>query len=106
MRSDLMKGRQSPVRRPGNELTRLEDQTLMRAAHVQAEQMLAREKMARIDQLVQASMVSHTVLSHLAQQLAGDNLLMYEDLRHEMKLARLARAEVLADLLDRYQDES
>jgi hypothetical protein len=79
-----------------------EIQTAARIADIQAESLVASAKLREVNSLVELAMAGHTFLTTRAQQLAGEDILLADDLRSFKELARVASAEIVVDLVDTY----
>ena len=84
------------------DLARLEHHTLVRMTEVQAESYVQTEKLHEIDHLTREAMTGHTMLQGWARQLAGDDLLLADELRFFTDTARLGKGEVLADTISTF----
>jgi len=96
----------SLVRRssPGlnRDLARVERTALVRMAQVQADGFVQTEKVHEIDHLTREAMTGHAMLQGWANQLAGDDLLLRDELRFFTDTARLGVGEVLADTVSKF----
>jgi hypothetical protein len=84
-------------------LARIEGSTLVRAASVRAEAIVAGEKMEEIDYLTWKAMNGHAMMRGFANHLAGEDLILQDELRFYIDAARLAKGGVLADVVDTYR---
>jgi hypothetical protein len=92
------------LQQPGlrRDLARLERQTVVRMAEVEAEGYVQTEKLHEIDHLSREAMSGHAMLNGWAKQLAGDDIILADELRFFTDTARLGKGEVLADTISTF----
>lgn len=88
------------------DLARLERQTIVRTALVQAEGIVQTEKLHEIDHLAREAMSGHAMLRGWADTLAAGDPLLADELKIFTDAARLGKAEVIADTIDSFCRES
>jgi hypothetical protein len=81
----------------------LEGATLLRAAAVRGEAIVASEKGDEIDYLVWKAMKGHADLVRWANHLAGDDIILADELRFFKDTARLGKGEIIADVIDTFR---
>jgi hypothetical protein len=79
------------------QLVRLQQQTIVRSAVVLADGIVQAEKVREVDHLVREAMTGQTLLVGWANQLAGNNPLLADELRFFTDVARLSKGEIIAD---------
>jgi hypothetical protein len=77
--------------------------TVIRAADVHNEAIVAAEKVDELTFTAWKAMCNHAMLDGWSNQLAGDNPALADDLRFYKDMARLGSGEVIADLVDRFR---
>ncbi len=87
-------------------LARLEHQTLVRLAGVQAEGLVQMEKAREIDQLAREAMTGQAMLRRWADTLAAGDPFVADELKVFGDIARAAKAEIIADTVASYCRES
>lgn len=95
-------GRNSLDRRTTRGLARLEQQTLLRAASVQAEGYVQTEKLREIDSVTREAMTGHAMLCRWRDVLSAGDPILADELRFFSDTARLGKGEVIADLVSGY----
>jgi hypothetical protein len=95
-----------PSRSTSRGLARLEEQTLLRMAGVQAEGMVQTEKLREIDTLAREAMTGHAMLRQWSDTLAGGDPFLADELKFFTDAARLGKGEILADTIDSFCRES
>jgi hypothetical protein len=91
------------TRRVAKGLSEIEGGVLLRAAGVRGEAVVAAEKMDEIDYLAWKAMKGHDDLVKWAAHLAGDDIMLADDLRFFRDMARLGKGEIMADVIDKYR---
>lgn len=92
----------APVpRRVSKALDALEQRTIVRVADVHAEVYVESEKLDAIDALVDKAMIGHAFLHARANHLAGDDLILADELRFFTDASRLSKGHLIADFVDR-----
>jgi hypothetical protein len=86
--------------RTNRALAAIEHRTLVRLGNVQAEGMVANEKVREVGRVVQTAMSGHAFLKGWANQLAGDDLTLIEDMRFYTDTNKLGVGEIMSDTLD------
>jgi hypothetical protein len=84
------------------DLARVERTTLVRMAQVQGDGMVQREKILEVDHLTREAMTGHAMLQGWARQLAGDDMILADELRFFTDTARLGKGEILADTISKF----
>lgn len=74
----------------------------IRAAGVMAEAFVSQEKMRCLDHLADHAMGGHHRLLQMAAARAQSDINAYEEFRLFVDMAKMAKAQVLADLTDKY----
>jgi hypothetical protein len=97
-------GRYTPLisRRAGRALAGLTERTLIRVVDVQSEADVAIEKAKGIDQVARESMTGQAMLRRFSDVLSSGDPFIADELKTFTDLARLGKAEVVADLVDAY----
>lgn len=80
-------------------LQRLEDQTRLRIADVQAHELVQTEKLRGIDNLAREAMVGTAFLSRWRDTLAAGDLLLADELNVFAAVARAGKAEIIAETI-------
>jgi hypothetical protein len=80
----------------------LERLTLVRMAGVQAEDLVRTEALHAVDRLAREAMTGHAMLRQWGNQLAGDDLILADELRFFTDAARLGKGEILADAVSNF----
>ena len=86
-------------RRLEKDLAAIEGATLLRRATVRGEAIVASEKLDEIDFLAWKSMGGQAMLTGWENQLAADNPILADELRSFRETARLAKLEIMLDVL-------
>lgn len=86
-------------------LARLEHQTTMRLANVQAEAIVQNEKLHEIDRLSREAMSGQAMLRRWADTLAAGDPFLADELKFFGDLARMGKGEVIADTISGYCQE-
>jgi len=102
-RTSLVRGGSPGLNR---DLARLERQTIVRTALVQAEGIVQTEKLHEIDHLAREAMSGHAMLRRWADTLAAGDPFLADELKIFTDTARLGKAEVIADTIDSFCRES
>jgi hypothetical protein len=89
-------------RRTAQALSVVEHNAMIRMAEVQAEGYVQTEKLHEIDHLTREAMSGHAMLQGWARQLAGDDMILADELRFFTDTARLGKGEVLADTISAF----
>lgn len=92
-------------RRTERSLVDIARRTMIRQAGVRAQAIVQTEKVREIDYVTREAMTGHALLSKWRDQLAGDDILLADDLRFLLDAARLAKGEMIADLMTTYCEE-
>ncbi len=87
-------------------LARLEEQTLLRMAGVQAEGMVQTEKLREIDTLAREAMTGHAMLRQWGDTLAAGDPFLADELKFFTDTARLGKGEIIADTIGSFCRES
>jgi hypothetical protein len=90
-------------RRTARAVSQIEDRTLLRVALVRAEALVASEEMHEIDFLGWEAMTGHAFLATRCNHLAGEDIILGDELRVFKDTARLAKAEIMVAVVNRYQ---
>jgi hypothetical protein len=85
-------------------LVRIGEKALVRQAEVMAESVVSQHKLREVDRLAEEAMTGHAMLSRWAAVLAGDDLILADELRFFKDTARLGNGQVLADAIDQFRD--
>lgn len=83
-------------------LANIEHQTTLRLATVQAEGLVAEEKLHEIDQLSREAMTGQALLAKWRETLSAGDPFVAIELQAFSDFARLAKSEVLADALNTF----
>jgi hypothetical protein len=94
-----------PDRQTSRTLARLERQTLVRLASVQADGLVQAAKLHEIDHLAREAMTSQAMLRRWADTLAAGDLFIADELKVFSDLARLGKAEVISDTITNFCQE-
>jgi hypothetical protein len=89
-------------RQTSRTLARLEHQTRLRIAAVQAEGMVQSEKLREIDHLAREAMTGQALLRRWGDSLAAGDPFVADELKVFSDLARAAKAEIIADTVASY----
>lgn len=105
----------APVRRAGfgsalprqtsKGLARLEHQTTMRLAGIQAEAMVQTDKLHEIDRVSREGMGGQAMLRHWGDTLAAGDPMLADELKFFTDLARMGKGEVIADMISNFCQE-
>ncbi len=87
------------------EITRLEEQTVMRSARAQAESYVTAAKLREVDYLAKEAMTGHALLKRWSDTLSGQDPVAADELRFFLEVARIGKGEILADLVASYSRE-
>lgn len=95
----------SPVVTRGTQraLVRTSERALIRQAEVVAESLVSQYKLREVDRLAEEAMTGHAMLSRWAAVLAGEDLILADELRFFKDTARLGKGQVLADAIDEFR---
>jgi hypothetical protein len=93
-------------RQTGRALGILDRQTLVRLAIVHAEGLVQAEKLREIDYLAREAMTGQALLRRWADTLAAGDPLMADELRVFGDLAKVGKADVMADTIESYCREA
>lgn len=106
---------QAPVRRGGlgaplprqtsKGLARLEHQTTLRLAGVQAEATVQTDKLHEIDRVSREAMGGQAMLRHWGDTLAAGDPMLADELKFFTDLARMGKGEVIADMISNFCQE-
>jgi hypothetical protein len=88
------------------DLARLERQTLVRMARVQAEGFVQTEKLHEIDHLAREAMSGQAMLQQWGSALAAGDPFISDELRFFTDIAKLGKGEVIADTISTFCRES
>ena len=83
----------------------LAGRTLVRRASVQAHAMVQTEKVHEIDRLTREAMSGHAMLTRWASTLAQGDPFVAEDLKFFTDVAKMGKAEIIADTISDYCQE-
>lgn len=78
---------------------------IARTANVMAEGAVARQKLMEIDHLAREAVTGQIMLAKWVETLAGSNAFMHEEVRLFTDIARMSKAQIMADLTDTYCEE-
>jgi hypothetical protein len=92
-----------PRRVQGLTTRAIDARTALRAASVDAESEVAAEKLHALDRLASVGMTGQLLLAHLRATLAGSDPLLDDELKLFTDVAKLGKAEVIADVINRFQ---
>lgn len=92
--------------RTARALTVIEHTTLVRLAQVEADGVIATDKVHEIHHAAREGVTDYAMLYHYATAASGGDPVLLDELRLIKETARLGSAEVLADLVDTYCRES
>lgn len=92
--------------RTGRALVSVGYETSVRLAHVQAEGIIATDKVHEINHTAREGVTDYAMLYHYATAASGGDPVLLDELRLMKETARLGSAEVVADLVDTYCRES
>ena len=81
-------------------LVRIGERALVRQAEVVAESVVSQYKLREVDRLAEEAMTGHALLSRWGAVLAGDDLILADELRFFKDSARLGKGLVLGDAID------
>ncbi len=95
-----------PSRQTSRGLARLEEQTLLRMAGVQAEGMVQTEKLRELDTLAREAMTGHAMLRQWGDTLAAGDPFLADELKFFTDTARLGKGEIIADTIGSFCRES
>jgi hypothetical protein len=84
----------------------VQHRTVVRIANVQAEGVVQTEKLHEIDAITREAMTGHAFLSKWRDTLAGGDPMLHDEMRFFVDTARLAKGELIADLMTSYCRES
>jgi hypothetical protein len=90
-------------RRFARGLSEVEGATVVRAAAVQCEAIIAAEKIKQVDYLTWQAMSGHAQLAGWANHLAGEDPILHDELRFFKDTARLGKGEIIADTIDKFR---
>jgi hypothetical protein len=93
-------------RQTSRALARLEHQTLVRLATVQADGLVQAEKLREVDHLAREAMTGQAMLRKWADTLAAGDPFVADELKVFGDLARAAKSEIISDAIARYCRES
>lgn len=93
-------------RQTSRALARLDHQTLMRLAAVQADGLVQAEKLYEIDHLAREAMTGQTLLRRWADTLAAGDPFVADELKVFGDLARVAKSEIISDTIATYCRDS
>lgn len=85
-------------------LIRIGERTVVRQAEVIAESTVSQHKLREVDRLAEEAMTGHAMLSRWSAVLAGDDLILADELRFFKDSARLGKGQMLADAIDQFRD--
>jgi uncharacterized phosphosugar-binding protein len=94
------------VRQTARALQQLEAKTILRAAAVQAEGIVQKQKLRELDGLGRSAMTGQTMLVTWAGTLAASNAVLFEKLTFFADIIAVGKAEVIADTIDKFGRES
>lgn len=94
---------QQVSRRLGRALAEVRGGTMVRQAEVQAESLLTDSKMHEVDYVTYQAMSGQAMLHRWAGMLAGDDIILADDLRMFRDVAKIGKGEMIADLVDKYR---
>jgi hypothetical protein len=94
-----------PERRLQKEIERVEAGAIVRSARVMAERMVASQKLTEIDALARDAITSQVMLAHWADTLAGNNQLLHDEISIYRDVARLGKAQIIADVIDTFSHD-
>lgn len=92
-------------RRTSRALSQVERKTLVRIASVQGHAMVQTEKMHEIDRLSREAMAGQAMLSRWAATLAQGDAFLADDLKLFSDLAKMGKAEIIADTVSDFCQE-
>lgn len=72
------------------------------AALTRAQGMVTREAIAEVDYLVRDAMIGQAMLSHYGTIVAGGDPFIEDEVRHMVTVARLAKAQLIFDAVERF----
>jgi hypothetical protein len=90
-------------RSTARQLTSIEEEGLIRAARVHIEGRIAAEKLHELDFVAYEAMSGQAMLTRWGALLAGDDLLLADDVRFFKDMVKIGKGEVIADLVVTYQ---
>jgi hypothetical protein len=90
-------------RAAARQLTAVEEDGLVRATRVHIEGRIAAEKLHELDFVAYEAMSGQAMLSRWEALLAGDDLLLADDVRFFKDMVKIGKGEVVADLVVTYQ---
>lgn len=94
---------QQVSRRLGRALAEVRGETMVRQAQVQAESLLTDSKLHEVDYVTYQAMSGQAMLHRWAGVLAGDDIILADDLRMFRDVAKIGKGEMIADLVDKYR---
>jgi hypothetical protein len=86
------------------QLAEIQETTALRRVAVQGAAITAREKVSELDYLIWKAMAGHAMISGWANQLAGDNPVLADDLRFFEDTARLGKGEIIVDTINVFHE--
>lgn len=86
-------------------LARLEHQTTMRLAGVQAEALVQGDKLDTLDSLSRKAMTGQAMLRRWADTLAAGDPFLADELKFFSDVARMGKGEIIADTISRFSRE-
>lgn len=92
-------------RRTSRALAAVQRNTIIRMASVQAHAMVQVEKTHEIDRLTREAMGGHAMLSTWAATLAQGDAFMADDLKFFLDIAKMGKAEIIADTISDFCQE-
>lgn len=89
--------------RVGRALAAIEQRSVVRMATVQGEGFVEAEKLREIDRLAHTAMSGQAFLRGWVNHLAGDDMVMADELRFYTDLAKLGKGDIIAGAIDRFR---
>jgi hypothetical protein len=96
----------SSARRLARNLEPIRESAILRMAAVQTEGMVTGKKMQEIDHACRDAMIGQVGLQNVRDALANGDPLAHDDLNRWVNLAKVAKSEVIADLVNAFSRES
>lgn len=94
------------LRQTSRALDRIQAQTVLRVATVQAEGLVQTEKAREIDHLTRDAMSGQALLAKWRDTLANGDPFVADELRFFTDMARLGKGEIIANTIESYCRES
>ena len=101
--ASLTRSERRQVARLEGTVAAIEHRTIVRIANIQAEGFVATEKSREVDRLAHTAMSGQALLKGWANQLAGNDLGLIDDMRFFTDMAKLGKGEIIADAIDTFR---